>query len=106
MADTLSRIAGPAAVAAGTSTLFTGTGAHVYTIKKIRIVNTDAVNAKTFQLFINGSAAGNAITPVFTIDAGGMAESDDFIILTGVETLQIIASATLLTATIFGLDQG
>lgn len=105
MADVLSRIAGPSALASGTSTVFTGTAAHTYTIKKIRVVNTDTVNSKTFQLFINGSAAANAETPVLTVDAGGFAESDDFMVLSGTDTLQITTSATGLTITVFGLDQ-
>lgn len=106
MADTLKRLIGPVAVAAGTSTLFTGTAAHVYSIKKILIVNTDAANAKTISLGIGGVAAGNLITPVLTIDAGGFAEFDGLLTLTGVETLQANASATGLTITVSGLDQG
>lgn len=105
MADVLERLAGPTAAASGTSTVFTGTAAHTYTIKRIKIVNTDTVNTKTFQLFLNGSAAGNAITPVFTIDAGGMADGDDFIVLSGTETLQITTSGTGLTISVYGLDQ-
>lgn len=103
-ANQLSRLA-LAAAASGTSTLFTGTTAHIYTIKKIKVVNTDAVNSKTFQLFVNGSAAANAITPVFTVDAGGYAETDEFIVLSGTDTLQITTSATLLTVSVYGLDQ-
>lgn len=103
--NAISRLAGPTAAASGTSTLLTVPAGHLYTIKKIRIVNTDASNSKTFQLFINGSAAGNAITPVLTVDAGGFAESDDFIVLAATDTLQITTSATLLTVTVLGLDQ-
>src|SRR5882762_10021246 len=90
----LSRLAGPTAAASGTSTLLTVTTAHIYTVKKIKIVNTDTTNTKTFQLFINGSAAANAITPVYTVDAGGYAESDEFVILAAADTLQITTSAT------------
>lgn len=104
-ANVLSRLVGPSAAASGTSTIFTGVANHVYTIKKVKIVNTDAVNTKTFQLFIGGSAAANAITPVYTIDAGGYAESDEFLVLTGAETLQITTSATGLTVSVYGLDQ-
>lgn len=103
--DMLKRLAGPAAAAAGTSTLITVATGHLLTIKKIKIVNTDAVNTKTFQLFINGSAAGNAITPVLTVDAGGYAESDEFIVLAATDTLQITTSATGLTVSVYGLDQ-
>jgi len=104
-ANVLSRIAGPSALASGTSTVFTGSASHIYTVKKIKIVNTDVSNSKTVQLFINGSATGNAVTPVMTIDAGGWAESDDFMILSGTDTLQATTSATGLTITVFALDQ-
>ncbi|HEY6018706.1 MAG TPA: hypothetical protein VIY48_02095 [Candidatus Paceibacterota bacterium] len=103
--NTLARLVGPTAAASGTSTLYTGTAAHTYTIKKIKVVNTDVANTKTFQLFINGSAAGNAITPVLTVDAGGYAESDEFMVLSGTDTLQITTSATGLTVSVYGLDQ-
>lgn len=105
MADVLSRIVGPAAIASGSSTIFTGTTAHVYSIKSIRVVNTDAANAKTLLLGIGGVAAANQILPTITIDAGGWAEWDGLITLTGTETLQATASATGLTITISGLDQ-
>jgi len=104
-ANLISRIAGPVAVASGTSTLFTGLANHVYTIRKIKIVNTDTVNAKTFQLFIGGSAQANAITPPLSVDPGGWAESDDFTVLAGAETLQITTSGTGLSASVNGLDQ-
>lgn len=106
MADTLKRILGPVAVASGASVLFTGTAAHVYSFKKILIVNTDTVNAKTIKLGIGGTATGNLITPVLTIDAGGFAEWDGLLTLTGVETLNADASASGLTITVSGLDQG
>lgn len=102
----LSRIAGPTAAASGTSTLFTPTASHVYTVKKIKVVNTDTVNSKTFQLFVGGSAAANAVTALFTVDAGGYAESDEFLVLqsTG-DTLQVTTSATGLTFSVYALDQ-
>ena len=105
-ATLIKRLAGPAAAASGNSTLFTPTASHAYTIKKIRVVNTDTANAKTFQLFIGGSTAATAITPVLTLDAGGFAESDDFIVLTAAaDTLQTTVSATGLTFSVYGLDQ-
>lgn len=104
--NVLSRIVGPSAAASGTSTLFTPTASHIYTIKKIKVVNTDTVNAKTFQLFIGGSAQANAVTPVYTVDAGGYAESDEFMVLAGVgDTLQITTSGTGLTVSVYALDQ-
>jgi hypothetical protein len=103
--DMLKRLAGPAAAASGTSTLITVPTGHLYTVKKIKVVNTDTVNTKTFQLFINGSAAANAITPVYTVDAGGSGVSDEFEVLAAGDTLQITTSATGLTVTVAGLDQ-
>jgi hypothetical protein len=103
--DMLKRLQGPAAAAAGASTLITVPAGHLYTIKKIKIVNTDVVNTKTFQLFINGAAAGDSITPVYTVDAGGSAESEEFVILAATDTLRITTSATGLTVSVYGLDQ-
>lgn len=105
MADLLKRILGPVAVASGSSTLFTGTAGHTYSIKHMRIINTDPTNAKTILLGIGGVAAANQILPTVTIEAGGWAEWDGLITLTGTETLQATASATGLTITLSGLDQ-
>lgn len=105
MTDTLSRLAGPTAAASGASTVLTVPASHTYTIKRIKVVNTDTANAHTFQLFINGSAAANAITPVFTIDAGGFAECDDFDVLVATDTLHVTTDAAGLTITVTGLDQ-
>lgn len=104
MADILSRIVGPANLANGTSTVFTGTAAHTYTIKHISLVNTTAA-AITITLGIGGVAAANQILPATSIDAGGSAEFDGLLILTGTETLQANASATGVTITVSGLDQ-
>lgn len=106
MADILKRLFGPVAIASGASTLFTGTAAHTYTIKNIRVVNTDPVNARTLILGIGGVAAANQILPQISIDAGGSAEFDGLLVLSGVETLQASASGTGLTITASGLDQG
>jgi hypothetical protein len=105
MADLLKRIVGPSAVASGTSTLFTGTAGHTYSIKHIRIINTDSANAKTIVLGIGGVAAANQILPTVTIEAGGWAEWDGLLTMEGTETLQANASATGLTITVSGLDQ-
>lgn len=105
MADTLKRLAGPTNIASGTSTLFTGTADHTYTIKMMRIVNPTAA-AITVKLGIGGVTDGQLILPATSIDPGGWGESDDFVILSGAETLQANASATGLTFTMFGLDQG
>lgn len=105
MADTLKRIVGPVNIASGTSTVFTGTTAHVYTIKNIKIVNTTGA-AITLVLGIGGVTAAFQILPTTTIDAGGFGEFDGLLVLTGTDTLQANASATGLTITVSGLDQG
>jgi hypothetical protein len=102
--DILKRILGPVAIASGTSTLFTGTAAHTYTIKNIKVVNNSGATV-TLKLGIGGVADANLILPTATIDAGGMAEFDGLLVMSGTETLQAVASATGLTITISGLDQ-
>lgn len=104
MADVLSRLAGPANIASGTSTVFTGTTAHTYTIKHIRIVNPTVGNV-IIKLGIGGVADANLILPAASIDAGGFAEFDGLIVMAGTETLQANASATGMTITVAGLDQ-
>lgn len=100
----LIRLAGPQNIPAGTSTVFTGVAAHVYTVKKIKIVNPTAA-AVAIKLGIGGVTDDKLITPAFAIDAGGMAEGEEFIPLNGVETLQADASATGCSITVTGLDQ-
>jgi hypothetical protein len=108
VADTLKRIVGPVNIASGTSTLFTGTTAHVYTIKHMVIVNNTAADI-TVKLGIQTSAGTlddeDLILPTATIDAGGFAEFDGLQILTGTEVIRALASASGLTFTATGLDQ-
>jgi len=105
MADTLKRLAGPTNIASGTSTLFTGVAAHVYTVKHMTIVNNTAgdINVK---LGVGGVTDALLILPNSTVAAGGEAEWSGLLVLTGTETLQANASATGLTFTMSGLDQG
>ena len=46
-------------------------------VKSVSVVNTDVVNARQFQLFVNGTAPANAVTPLVTVPAGGMAIYED-----------------------------
>lgn len=64
-------------LAAAAATIYTATANGPTFVKSIHLVNTDTANASTFQLFVGGTAAANAITPVFTIAAGGMAVYED-----------------------------
>jgi len=60
-------------LAAAAATIYTVPASTQAFIRSITVVNTDTTNISTFQLFRGGTAAANAITPVFTIPAGGMA---------------------------------
>lgn len=104
MTDTLSRIVGPVNVALGTSTVFTGTAAHIYTIKHIRVVNGTG-GSITLKLGIGGVADANLILPATALGLGESCEFDGLLVLAGAETLQANASATGLTVTVAGLDQ-
>lgn len=71
-------------------------------IRRITIVNTDSVD-RTFQLFQSGTTDANALTPVFTLLAGGMAVDDDVMTLDDADTLEGVASvASKLTYTVQG----
>jgi hypothetical protein len=104
MANLLARLLGPVNIANGTSTLFTGVAAHTYTLRNIRIVNNTAA-AITVRLGIGGVTDALLITPPITIPAGGFINHDCFIVMSGAEALQAIATATGTTITISGLDQ-
>lgn len=104
MTDTLSRIVGPANIASGTSTVFTGTASHVYTIRDILIAN-NTTGSISIALGIGGVANANLILPTVTLGAGEQANFDGLLVLTGTETLQASASASGLTITVAGLDQ-
>jgi hypothetical protein len=60
-------------LAAAAATIYTATADGPTMVKSISVVNTDAANASTFQLFVGGTAAANAITPVITLPKGGCA---------------------------------
>jgi hypothetical protein len=82
--------------------LYTVPGGTQAIVKRITVVNTDAVD-HTFQLFQGGSAAANAITPVFTVLAGGMAENDDSRTMDSADTIYGVADvASKVTVTIAG----
>ena len=105
MADTLSRIVGPVNLANGTSTVFTGTSAHTYTFKNIRIVNNTAA-AVSVKLGIGGVTDALLIMPPISIPAGGILNHDCMVVIAGTETLQANTTATGTTITVSGLDQG
>lgn len=102
--DILSRLAGPANVASGTSTIYTGTALHTYSIRSIRIVNNGTA-VITIKLGIGGVTDAVLILQAIAIQPGGYYHDDGLFILSGTETLQANASASGLTITVCGLDQ-
>lgn len=104
MADVLDRTVGPVNIASGTSTLFTGTVAHVYTIKNMKIVNNSA-GSISVRLGIGGVTDALLILPTVALGAGEFAEFDGILVIEGTETLQANATATGLTFTASGMDQ-
>jgi hypothetical protein len=64
-------------LALSAATIYTATADGPTLVRSIHVVNTDAANVSTFQLFVGGTAAANAITPVFTLPAGGSATYED-----------------------------
>lgn len=63
-------------LAASPATIYTVPGSTTAFIKTITVVNTD-IYLHTFQYFRGGTAAVNALTPVLSIPAGGMAVYED-----------------------------
>lgn len=104
MADTLSRLVGPVNMSSGTSTVFTGTSAHVYAVKNITVVNGSA-GSITLKLGIGGVTDPLLFMPATAIGAGESAQFDGLLILAGTETLQANTTATGLTIAVSGLDQ-
>lgn len=63
-------------LASSAATIYTAPSSTTAFIKSIMVVNNDTA-PRTIQYFVNGTAAANAITPVITIPAGGMAVYED-----------------------------
>jgi hypothetical protein len=104
MGNVMERIVGPVDVANGTTTIFTGTTAHTYTIRTMCLVNNTA-GSITISLGVNGTANANLVLPATPILAGCRMEWGGFLILAGTETIQAITTANGLTLTASGLDQ-
>jgi len=64
-------------LAASAATIYTATANGPTFVRSIHVVNTDVAATSTFQLFVGGTAAANAITPIMTIPIGGMAIYED-----------------------------
>ena len=104
MADTLSRIVGPVNMGNGTTTIFTGTAAHRYSFRGIRVVNNSA-GSITFKLGIGGVTDALLIVHEVALASKATYYDSDLVVLSGTETLQANTSATGLTITVSGVDQ-
>lgn len=63
-------------LASSAATIYTAPTSTTSFIKSITIVNNDTA-VRTFRLYINGTAASNAITPLYEVPAGGQAVYED-----------------------------
>jgi hypothetical protein len=59
------------------ATIYTAPGSTTTFIKTILLVNTNTTLTQTVQMFTSGTSAADAITPVFTLAAGGSAVYED-----------------------------
>lgn len=102
MADTY-KILYQGQLPATVGTLCTVGVAKMWIIKHMTIVNVTTVE-RTFQLFINGTASANAITPTMQIPGKSMAEWDGTQALNASEYLAGLCNedGTSLTLTIDG----
>ena len=80
-------------------------------VKHIRVVNTDVVTDRTFQLWHNEAAAPAAnldedvIVPVVTLDAGGWGEFEGTINMEAGDTMYVEADiANVITIYMYGLE--
>jgi hypothetical protein len=104
VANLFSRLAGPANIANGTSTIFTGTAAHTYLIRSILIVNNTSAKV-TVKIGIGGVTDALLVSPPLAIPTKGWVEWKPLLVLSGAETIQANATATGTTVTISGVDK-
>ncbi len=63
-------------LAAAAATIYTAPASTTTFVKSIMVVNNDT-SVRTFRLYINGTAAANAITPLYEVQPGGQAVYED-----------------------------
>lgn len=92
-------------LATSAATIYTVTAGKEAIIGNIKIVNEGTV-ASSWQLFIGGTAASNAITsPTWMLNPGEMEEWDGKLGLAAANTIAGVAAvASSLTCTILGLE--
>lgn len=84
-------------LASSAATIYTAPASTQTFVRSIVVVNTDAVNTQTFQLFRGGTGAANAITPIITIPVGGCAFYEDglgWVIMTAAGVIQSVIAAS------------
>jgi hypothetical protein len=64
-------------LATSAATIYTVPGSTTAFVKSILIVNTSTSATQTFQMFRGGTAAANAISPIFILPIGGTAVYED-----------------------------
>lgn len=93
-------------LASSVATIYTVPSSTTTFVKSILVVNNDTA-ARTFSLYVNGTAAGNKITPSLEVPAGGQAIYEDGagwsvytangILLSGAVPLNMFDSAFFVT---------
>lgn len=93
---------------AATASVYTVPAATMAIVRSVILVNTDTV-ARTVQLFVNGSASGNAIlgsagAPV-SLAPGERVELNSVMTLAATNTIRGVSdAANVVTMTVFGLE--
>jgi len=89
-------------LAASPATIYTAPSSTQVFIKTITVINTDLTTAYTFQMFRGGTAAVNAITPVFNLTAGASAIYEDGV---GWSTADVAVGTAFLNDTHTGYSE-
>jgi len=104
MADTLVRVAGPAALAATASTLYTVPADTTTTVVAVHVANQGSVEA-TFGLSVGTDGAGKRFFSDVKVPVGCAFDWAGTLVLDETEVLQGLASvASTLTVTISGVE--
>lgn len=104
MTDTLATLAGPTAVGAGNTTLFTVPASQVWTVKTILIINLNAAT-RTVRLGVNGTADADLITAPVALAQNEQAVGDFVLSFAAADDLRVNSDGAGVTVTISGLKQ-
>jgi hypothetical protein len=104
VADTLTRIVGPAAISGTWSTFYTVPASTKTVVRNIHVTNTTS-GAIQFSLAINGTAAANQLYSAFVIPGAGTLDWSGFLVLAAADTLRAASNLnTALTITVSGVE--